>query len=105
MALAVCETFNAYLEASRLKRAGKPTPENVDKQQVQTEIRHEPTPNRQNVWDEKPVVPIHSEPTTTKLMAMNNQQFVEWLKTTMIVAECKRRGFGIQLSFNSRIDI
>jgi hypothetical protein len=105
MALAVCETFNAYLEASRLKRAGKSTPENVDKQPVQTEILHEPTLNRQNVSDEKPVVPIHSEPTTTKLMAMNTRQFVLWLKSSAIVAECKRRGFGIQLSFNSRIDI
>lgn len=104
-ALRVCETFDVYLDAKKLQRARKPTPESIDKQPIKTEIRHEPTPTRQNVSDEKPVVPIRREPTTTEMMAMNTQQFVEWLKTSTIVLECKRRGFGIQLSFNSRLDI
>jgi hypothetical protein len=39
------------------------------------------------------------------LMKLNTQQFVEAFKLSQWITECRRRGFAVHLTFNSKIDL
>lgn len=79
-----------------------PAPKPAVNKPEQPEIPSAPA-TEQKSEPKQPAIP--REITIDEMRTLNSQQFVAALKQSIWVAECRRRGFGVQLTFNTKIEL
>lgn len=117
-ALMAVKKANEYIERKKSERELRghiPTPRKIKTPAIESAPAPAPTPE-QKTFQFKPAGTSKSKPEPTQpivpreisvndMQSLNVQQFVMAFKQSIWVAECRRRGFGVHITVNTKIDL